>query len=239
MNYENEELWQAMKSSKYRNTIDSVLMDINKADDIDEVLSKILNVVVEAVHAEAGTLWIYDYYKTGRIIPKANYGGVDMKGFSLKLDEGMAGSVIKNGIPKLISNCESEPNWAERIDEKTGFKTKSMICVPLIAKDADKAFGCIQIINKTDGSLYDEKDLDFVLELANEFNEAFVLKTNERVFGASIKTFLNIDNALYQNSEEEMLKILNEAFLNSDLSENKIKDIREYVIKIYRAINSK
>ena len=56
--------------------------------------------------------------------------------------------MIQSGKSVIIQDCQADPRWAGRVDQKTGFQTKSMICVPLALEDV--VFGCIQIITKTD-----------------------------------------------------------------------------------------
>ena len=71
MGSEIAELWQAMKETKYQNVLEELESISSGTGDFNEILNKSLNIVVEAVHAEAGTLWYYDYYNTRR--RKANH----------------------------------------------------------------------------------------------------------------------------------------------------------------------
>lgn len=72
-----------------------------------------------------------------------------MKGFSLLPGEGIAGKVIQTGKSEIISDCQKDPRWAGKADAKTGFRTESMICVPLSLKQI--VFGVIvaQCIERT------------------------------------------------------------------------------------------
>ncbi|MGN1415737.1 MAG: ATP-binding cassette domain-containing protein, partial [Oscillospiraceae bacterium] len=83
---------------------------------------------------------------------------------SLELGEGIAGTVVKEGKSTVVKDCQKDKRWAGRFDEVTGFVTKSMICVPLVNKY--EVIGCIQIINKKDGSLYNDDDISLCENLA-------------------------------------------------------------------------
>ena len=83
---------------------------------------------------------------------------------SLAAGEGIAGTVVQNGKTTVVKDCQSDERWAGRFDEATGFVTRSMVCVPLINKY--EVIGCIQIINKKDGSLYDDADVELCENLA-------------------------------------------------------------------------
>ena len=174
MNLETIEMWDAMKDVKYRRTLEQ-LKEIIQNPDADQAaaLTAALNIVASAVHAEAGTLWHYDRFGDGLIRPRAVYGGGEISHITLVPGEGVAGQVIESGKASIIADCQKDPRWAGRVDARTGFSTRSMICVPLLA--AEQAFGCIQIINKTDGQPFDEKDLAFAKKLAAAVSEVFAL----------------------------------------------------------------
>lgn len=171
MGHEANAMWNAMKEIHYKRTIRSIEKGIKNSTDLKAALSSALDNVVTAAKAEAGTFWFYEREKDGRIRPFAVYGGGDLDDFSLELGEGIAGRVIERGKEIIVEDCTSDPRWQGKVDEKTGFVTKSMIVVPL--KTTEYTFGCIQIINKTSGDFYDAQDLLFVKELANFAAELF------------------------------------------------------------------
>lgn len=171
MSMEMESMWDAMKGVYYQRTIDQLEKSLENVKKLEDALGASLDTVVTAIHAEAGTLWYYDQFGDGRIRPKAVYGGGDLGGISLLPGEGIAGQVIQSGEPVIIPDCQKDPRWAGKVDAKTGFQTKSMICVPLALDQM--TFGSIQIINKTDNSSFDEKDLTFAQQLASAASELF------------------------------------------------------------------
>lgn len=168
MREEMESLWGAMKVSHYKRTIDQLTRSIRDTESLEDALHVSLEMVMHAVHAETGTFWFYERFKDGRIYAKATYDGSDLSAIRLLPGEGIAGQVIQSGKHVIIQDCQADPRWAGRVDKKTGFQTRSMICVPLSLDDL--VFGCIQIINKTDGVAFDEKDLTFADRLASEIS---------------------------------------------------------------------
>lgn len=134
------------------------------AESLEEALRVSLGTVVRAVDAEAGTIWFYNKDGDGRIHPSFWIGGADLTGMSLAAGEGIAGTVVECGKTTVVKDCQKDPRWAGRFDAKTGFVTRSMICVPLLNKY--EVIGCIQIINKKDGSLYDDADVELCENLA-------------------------------------------------------------------------
>ncbi len=137
---------------------------LQDAESLEEALRTSLGEVVKAVGAEAGTIWFYNSKGDKRIYPSFTIAGADLTGMSLAEGEGIAGQVVKEGKTTVVKDCQSDARWAGRFDESTGFVTKSMVCVPLINKY--EVIGCIQIINKKDGSLYNDADVDLCENLA-------------------------------------------------------------------------
>lgn len=173
MSIEMESIWDAVKDVHYERTIARMKQRLSGVRQLQEALEVALDMVVNVAHAQTGTFWFYDQYGTGRISPKAVYGGGDLMGISLLPGEGIAGEVIQAGKAMIIADCQQDPRWAGRVDQKTGFRTESMICVPLELAEKEFVFGCIQIINKTDGLQFDEKDLALAENLAAETAERF------------------------------------------------------------------
>lgn len=137
---------------------------LQEAESLEDALRASLGEVVKAVGAEAGTIWFYNASGDKRIYPSFWIGGADLTGLSLAPGEGIAGTVVKEGKPTVVKDCQKDVRWAGRFDETTGFVTKSMVCVPLVNKY--EVIGCIQIINKKDGSLYNDEDVSLCENLA-------------------------------------------------------------------------
>ena len=148
----------------YTQVVWEITRQLQESESLEKALRISLGTVVRAVGAEAGTIWFYNKDGDGRIHPSFWIGGADLTGLSLAAGEGIAGSVVESGETTVVKDCQSDPRWAGRFDAKTGFVTRSMVCVPLLNKY--ETIGCIQIINKLDGSLYDDADVELCENLA-------------------------------------------------------------------------
>lgn len=152
------------KKIEYTQTIWEITALLQGAESLEDALRSSLEKVVSTVGAEAGTIWFYNKKGDGRIYPSFWIGSANLSGLSLALGEGIAGAVVENGKVSVVKDCQKDERWAGRFDETTGFVTKSMVCVPLINRY--ETIGCIQIINKKDGSLYDDEDVKICENLA-------------------------------------------------------------------------
>ncbi len=153
-----------MSKLGYTQVVWEITRLLQDAESLDVALRTSLEKVVGAVGAEAGTVWFYNAAEDGRIYPSFWIGGADLSGLSLAPGEGIAGTVVEKGETTVVKDCQSDARWAGRFDEATGFVTRSMVCVPL--KNKYETIGCIQIINKKDGSLYTDDDVSLCEDLA-------------------------------------------------------------------------
>lgn len=82
---------------------------------------------------------------------------------NIPLKEGIAGWVYNTGKSVFLNDPYSHPKFLSEVDSKTGFKTKNIICVPLISRM--RQMGVLEIVNKKSGNFIQE-DLYFAQALA-------------------------------------------------------------------------
>lgn len=166
--------------------------ELNSNIEIEEVFRNILIQMVKVVGAEAGTLWIVDDEKEV-IEASAVYGPMSSAILHIKLkkEEGIVGKVILTGETHLVQDVSKEPAWAKRVDETSGFMTKSMMTLPLIAKG--KAIGALQLLNKRGKAYFSKEDESLALALANQ--SALALH-NSQMYDELYKMFMSMVRTL-------------------------------------------
>lgn len=145
---------------------------------LDRVLELVIEQGMRALEAEAGTLWLLDR-DAGRIVPVAALGpkGEAIKQLWLHPGEGIAGTTLVRKESFLVGDVRKAPQWAARFDCSIGFETRSVLCVPLVYRDA--AIGALQFVNKTGGRSFGRADLALARALAGQ---AAVAIANSRAF---------------------------------------------------------
>ena len=73
----------------------------------------------------------------------------------LKIGEGITGWVAKHGESLIVPDVYSDPRFANRLDEMTKWKTKSIFCLPL--RTRHRVLGVIQLINCAEESLGEQE----------------------------------------------------------------------------------
>ncbi|ALO26117.1 diguanylate cyclase [Leptospira borgpetersenii] len=122
-----------------------------------------------------------------------------IKNIRLKSGEGIAGSVVQTKLPIFVENVRNDPRFSKRVDEKTGFETKTIIAVPMIFRG--QVYGVIELVNRFDGSSFTPEDLvilqtiaDFTaisLAHSNQFEETKVLAFRDALTGVFNRNKLN------------------------------------------------
>lgn len=94
--------------------------------------------------------------------------GIDesvLKNFRLKIGEGIAGKVALTGKSMFIQDAQQDPNFSQKVDSLSGFKTRSLIAVPI--KFQKKVLGVIELINAFEDRAFTERELTTLETIAD------------------------------------------------------------------------
>ena len=143
---------------------------INSTQDLDKLLGLIMKSIKGVMDAEASSLMLLDP-KTNELYFSTVEGGSDrVKEIRIKADQGIAGHVCQTAKPLIVNDVSQSKYFLKTVDHKTHFKTKSIICVPLINRN--KTIGVIQALNKKDGQDFSEEDLKLFTAFAHQVSVA-------------------------------------------------------------------
>jgi hypothetical protein len=139
----------------------------------------------EFINAEASSIYELDEETNELFIRLARGEKKDpIKGIRLKKGEGIAGRVVETGQPKVVHDVTKEKDFSDKFDKLTGFKTKSLICVPLILRD--KTIGAIQVLNKKTQEPFSNADLEILTSMSQQIAVAM---ENAKLFHRLEKKF--------------------------------------------------
>ena len=158
------------KSDIYRRELSTLLKSsalINSSLQTTDVLNFAMKAAEEFMEAEASSVFELDSEK-GEIFVRLARGekGGFIQARRLKPGEGIAGWVIQNGEPVIVEDVQKEGRFSDRFDKETGFRTRSLICVPLTIRE--KTVGAIQVINKKNGASFTEEDTELLTALGQQ-----------------------------------------------------------------------
>ena len=132
-------------------------------DSLDDALSGSLEIIVNTLNSKAGAIWLLDP-KTDRLSPLFHIGPADVSNISVENGLGIEGLVTKTGQSVMVTDAASDPRFDGTVFDDNGLVTKTMICVPL--NNLHDVIGCVQIVNKKDGSPYDAEELQLCERMA-------------------------------------------------------------------------
>jgi len=134
---------------------------------IEDVLDRAMQCAEEFIGAEASTVYELDEEKNQLFIRVARGEKKDlMKQVTLDLGEGIAGYVVQTGKPLVVQDVGKEKRFSDKFDRLTGFKTRSMLCVPLILRD--KPMGALQVLNKKSGRPFTRIEFELLVGMAQQ-----------------------------------------------------------------------
>ncbi|MEO8664510.1 MAG: GAF domain-containing SpoIIE family protein phosphatase [Ignavibacteria bacterium] len=149
------------------NYVNELTQRISEKKPLQTLLKEIMESCKVLMNAEASSLLIYDPEQDYLHFQVATGDKSEaMKNIICKMGEGIAGWVALHREPLLIEDCYKDPRFNKEVDKLSNFRTKSMICVPMIHKE--KLIGVIQVINKKDGGFFKERDLNIFRILASQ-----------------------------------------------------------------------
>jgi sigma-B regulation protein RsbU (phosphoserine phosphatase) len=120
---------------------------INSSLEIESVLDNAMRFSEEFINAEASSIYELNEERNELFIRVARGEKKDIiKTVRLKVGEGIAGRVVQTGKPMVVQDAGKEKIFSDKFDRMSGFKTRSLLCVPLILKG--KTIGAIQVLNK-------------------------------------------------------------------------------------------
>ena len=140
-----------------------IMEQLLEVDSLDDALSGSLEIIVKTLNSEAGAIWLLDP-KTDRLSPMFHIGPADISNLSVENGTGIEGVVTKTGKSIMVEDAANDMRFDGSVFDDNGLLTKTTICVPL--NNLHDVIGCVQIVNKKDGSLYDAEELQLCERMA-------------------------------------------------------------------------
>jgi len=136
--------------------------------DIGKVLKYTMDMIRTLMNVEAGSLSLVkdDHLEFAVAF---DIDVAQLKKFRLRMGQGISGAAASLGKPIVENDAPSSSYFNPEIDSATGFKTRSVLCVPMISKG--KVIGVIEVLNKLDGK-FTEGDKDLLQSIATSVSIA-------------------------------------------------------------------
>ena len=197
---------------------------------MQEVLRHTMDMIQAIMNAEAGSLMLVE---NNDLVFKVAFNlDIDvepLKARRLKLGQGIAGYVAARGEAILVRDVRESQHFNPEMDRHLGFRTRCVLCVPLISQG--QVLGVIEIINKRHGDFNDNDlhllqsiatSVSIALENSRLYQETLSMAEHERAIRNMFQKFVPkevvekiVHNAQAEKAVIDELKIL--TLLNIDL----------------------
>lgn len=187
---------------------------INSSLNLPKILNKVTLISKNILSAEAGSLMLFDKNRKYLLFSVAlgKKGHKLKKEIALKIGQGIAGHVAKTGKPVIANNVNKDTRFFNLADKLSGFKTRSVMCVPLKVKN--KTIGVLEAINSHRKRGFSLNDLDLFSAFACQIAVA-------------------IDNARMHEEDLQNQKLNQELSIARQIQQNLLPKIPENIdIKI-------
>jgi phosphoserine phosphatase RsbU/P len=136
---------------------------------LDNLLQVIVAKAAEVMDAERATLFLYDQPRN-ELWSKTTQK-LEINEIRVPLGVGIAGTVAKTRALINISDAYADPRFDPTFDKQTGYRTCSILCLPLIG-NGDSLIGVIQVLNKKHRQTFDEIDESLLAGLSDHITVA-------------------------------------------------------------------
>ena len=153
---------------------------LNSTFNLGRLLELILNLATKNLGAARGTIYLIDKEKNElwSFVLKGN----ELVEIRLPVGTGIAGYVAKTGKTINLIDAAKDKRFFADIDRRSGFRTKTMLCIPMKNRTG-KTIGVFQIINKKQG-IFTKEDILFLEAFSDHAALAF---ENSRLVQASLE----------------------------------------------------
>ncbi len=126
-----------------------VVSEVSSEIKLGPLLQKLIRAITKMLDAERSTLFINDE-KTKELYTEVGEG-LGATTIRMPNNVGIAGTVFQTGETVNIPHAYADLRFNPSFDRKTGFFTRSILCVPVVNKNG-KIIGVTQVLNKRGGA---------------------------------------------------------------------------------------
>jgi signal transduction histidine kinase len=136
------------------NLLNRVGHEFTASLDLEQITEQLLPAATEIIGAEGASVWLREGTSGNDwlICRTAYHQGRTRSPVNLRLrrGEGIAGWVMQKQESAVVPNVQDDARFFAGIDEQTGFRTISLLAVPLWIRD--RVIGVLEVVNKQEGN---------------------------------------------------------------------------------------
>lgn len=124
---------------------------------LDRALRAFTRKLATILDAERASLFLVDRERDELWMTVAREADDEITELRVPMTSGIAGYTAETGETVRIDDAYRDPRFNPEMDRRTGFRTRSILCVPL-RNAAGEVFAVSQLLNRLDGRAFDAAD---------------------------------------------------------------------------------
>ena len=132
----------------------------NAETDLGGLIDLVTRQTCSLLEAERGSLYVLD--REAGDLHTTMAMGLPSKAIRLKLHQGVAGLVAATGESIVVDDAYADPRFYRGVDEATGYRTRTILCVPIKSQRGD-VLGVLELLNKRTGNFTPEDEATLLL----------------------------------------------------------------------------
>ena len=176
---------------------------------LDTLLRLVMEQIKGLLEVEAASLTLREPGSAGEelvFVAATGPGSERLVGVRMPATVGIAGWVMRETQPAIVTDVQSDPRFYDRIDAVTGMTVRSLLAVPLVFQD--KVLGVVEAVNKLpvdEHCAFDQDDLEMLEALAGS---AAIAIQNARLYRAEREAFRRLQESQAQLVQAEKMGAL-------------------------------
>jgi signal transduction histidine kinase/putative methionine-R-sulfoxide reductase with GAF domain len=171
---------------------------------LNTLLTLIMENVTALLEADRSTLFLLS--DDGTELWSKIMQGNELKEIRLRCGEGIAGWVAQGGETVNIPDAYQDPRFNQEVDRRSGFRTKSILCMPM-RNNLGRIVGVVQVLNKKGEQPFSEADESLLALLGSQ---AAISIENSKLYLSVIGK--NVELLVTQEKLEHKMKDLDLLF---------------------------
>lgn len=155
----------------------AVARHLSASADLQDILNGIIDAMRDTLEAERATVFEFDA-KTNELFTTVAHGVASSQAMGhapaplareirIPANKGLAGECAQTRRIINVPDAYADPRFNQAIDRQTGYRTRSILTIPLLGHDGELV-GVAQVLNKISGGAFDAEDEEIAASLASQ-----------------------------------------------------------------------
>jgi adenylate cyclase len=183
---------------------------------LEQILEAFTLKIGQILQAERTTIFMVDQEKQELWSKIAQGDGERSLEIRVPMSKGISGYVATHVMPLNIPDAYADERFDHTYDQKTGYRTRNILCMPVLSKKTNNIVAVVQLLNKLNRMPFSAEDerhfkefaesLGVILESCNSF---YVAARNQKGVAALLKAISSLEQSL--DLEKTLQSVMEEA----------------------------